>query len=114
MNASDFLVCVMIPCYGEAGVLPEAVCSVLRQEFPCSLVLINDGCPQEETHQFCLRVRDAHPDRILYLHQTNRGVSSARNAGIKLALRAWPALEAVFFLDQDNRLGPFTLRRLYN
>ncbi len=87
---------------------------MLRQEFPCSLVLINDGCPQEETHQFCLRVRDAHPDRILYLRQLNRGVSAARNAGIKLALRAWPALEAVFFLDQDNRLGPLTLRRLYN
>lgn len=113
MRVSDFLVSVIIPCYGESGLLPEAVCSVLRQEFPCSLVLVNDGCPQEETHRFCLRVRDAYPDRILYLRQINRGVSSARNAGIALALRAWPTVEGVFFLDQDNRLGPLTLRRMY-
>jgi glycosyltransferase involved in cell wall biosynthesis len=47
---------------------------------------------------------------VLFVEQPNRGPGSARNTGVDLALRSWPAVEAVFFLDADNRLRPNALR----
>jgi glycosyltransferase involved in cell wall biosynthesis len=46
------------------------------------------------------------------LHKRNGGLSAARNTGIEFALAAFPDLEAVYFLDCDNRIGPHLLQRL--
>ncbi|WP_457302975.1 glycosyltransferase, partial [Phyllobacterium sp. P5_D12] len=40
----------------------------------------------------------------------NGGLSSARNYGIEFALRNFPNLEAVYFLDADNRITPTAIR----
>ena len=42
----------------------------------------------------------------------NGGLSAARNSGIDFALKAFPAAEAFFFLDADNRMSSFSLARL--
>ena len=48
------------------------------------------------------------PQKVTVIHQPNRGLAAARNAGIEAALRL-PALQAVFFLDADNRLDSLAL-----
>jgi hypothetical protein len=43
----------------------------------------------------------------------NRGLSTARNVGIEIALSISPKVDALFFLDADNRLDRGALRKLY-
>jgi glycosyltransferase involved in cell wall biosynthesis len=47
------------------------------------------------------------------LHRRN-GVSRARNTGADFALAAWPGVEALQFLDADDRLGPLSLQQNYD
>src|SRR5262249_26829976 len=60
----------------------------------------------------CREFATAHPGRVYYLHKRNGGLSAARNTGIEFALAAFPALEATYFLDSDNRIRPCLLQRL--
>jgi hypothetical protein len=81
-------VCVVITRYKQPSLLAEAVMSALGQTVPCGIVLVNDGCPFEETDAFCLWIRSVYPERVLYLDKRNAGSASARNAGIDLELFA--------------------------
>ncbi len=107
-------VAVVVPAWRQARYLAGAVGSALEQEIECGVgvAVVNDGCPDPETDRVGQLLRDANPDRVAYLHQPNRGVSAARNAGIELALRRWPEVESVFPLDADNELSPHTLGAL--
>jgi Glycosyl transferase family 2 len=105
---------VVVPAWRQARYLASAVRSALDQETSCGVgvVIVNDGCPDPETERIGQILRDAHPDRVAYLRQPNRGVSAARNAGIRRALARWPHVDAVFPLDADNMLSPHTLAEL--
>jgi glycosyltransferase involved in cell wall biosynthesis len=96
--------------------LGEAVISALNQEteFDVVIVIVNDGCPMAETHQACLDFVAAAPDRVRYIRRPNGGLSAARNTGIDYVLGAWESVEAIYFLDADNRLLPRALQRAYN
>jgi len=104
----------IVPVWRQARYLAAAVGSALDQEFAggVGVVIVNDGCPDPETHRLGEALRDADPGRVAYLRQPNRGVSAARNAGIDLALARWPLVETIFPLDADNMLSPQTLARL--
>ncbi|HET6999509.1 MAG TPA: glycosyltransferase family A protein [Solirubrobacterales bacterium] len=112
--AATVRLAVVIPAWQQAQYLAGAVKSALDQEaeYGVGIVVVNDGCPEPETDRIAQTMRDATPDRIAYLKQPNGGVSAARNAGIDLALRRWPQVEAVFPLDADNMLSPQTLTQL--
>jgi hypothetical protein len=88
--------------------------SALGQEILCGVgvVIVNDGCPDPETDRIGQMLRDADPGRLAYLHQPNRGLPAARNAGIRQALARWPQLDSIFPLDADNLLSPGTLAAL--
>lgn len=109
-------VATITPVYKQAGLVIEAVLCALRQEttFGYAVIVVNDGCPFEETHRTCLSLARAHPDKLLYLARPNGGPSAARNSGIDTALAAFPNLEAVYFLDADNRLRPHTLQSAHD
>lgn len=108
---ADPRVAVVIPIYRQPSLAVEAIESALRQKasFDYRIVLVNDGCPFTETDQTCRSYANAFPDRIRYVHRRNGGLSAARNTGIDVALRAWPSVEAIHFLDADDRMGPQTL-----
>lgn len=112
--AATVRIAVVVPAWRQAQYLASAVDSALGQEIGCGIgiAIVDDGCPDPETDRIARAFRDAHPDRVAYLRQRNRGVSAARNAGIELALRRWPQVEAVFPLDADNMLSPRTLAEL--
>ncbi len=105
---------VIVPAYGQPSLAAEALRSALMQktDFPYAIVVVNDGCPQSATHDICLTFAAANPGRVFYLQKKNGGLSAARNTGIEFALGAFPKLEAVYFLDCDNRIGPNLLQRL--
>ena len=114
MTGTDVRAAILIPAYGQPWLTAEALQTALAQvtDFAYAIVVINDGCPHPETGEVCQTFAATYPGRIFHLHKRNGGLSAARNSGIEFALAAFPDLEAVYFLDCDNRIGPHLLQRL--
>jgi len=98
MEKSQHLVSVIVPCYNQVRYLPDALGSVLAQTFPYwECIIVNDGSPDNTG-----RVAQewlAMDGRFKYIEKENGGLSSARNAGLKVALG-----EYIQFLDADDIL----------
>ena len=84
---------VIIPVYNRAQMVKRAIQSVLDQTLPAhEIIVVNDGS-SDETGQ----VLQTFEPSIKIINQPHRGVSAARNAGIRLASGDWIAL-----LDSDD------------
>lgn len=94
---SELLVSVVIPTYNHAQFVGEAVDSVLAQTYrPIEVIVVDDGSTDSTAD-----VLASYADKIQYIHQENRGLSAARNAGIARAKGEWIAL-----LDADDLWSP--------
>ena len=92
-------VSVIIPTYNTTQFISEALDSVLAQTFKdYEIIVINDGSPDTDELE---RVLEPYREHIVYLKQENRGVSAARNAGIRAARGALIAQ-----LDPDDLWEP--------
>lgn len=99
MMKPSISVSVIIPCYNAATYVAEAVASVFAQtRSDFEVIVVNDGSPDAEELEAALAV---YRDRIVYISQENRGVSSARNTGIRAARGEFVAL-----LDSDDAWEP--------
>ncbi len=92
-------VSVVIPAYRVANYIGHALQSIVMQA-PSSveIIVVNDGSPDTEELE---RALEPYRERIVYIKQTNGGVSSARNTGILAARGEWLA-----FLDADDEWLP--------
>ena len=100
----DKLVSIIIPCYNQAHFLPEALESVLAQAYPhWECIVVNDGST-DHTGEIARKwlSRDA---RFMYIEKQNGGLSSARNAGLKIAKG-----EYIQLLDADDLLETEKIR----
>jgi glycosyltransferase involved in cell wall biosynthesis len=110
------ILAVVIPVYKHSVLLAEAVISALNQQtdFELVIVIVNDGCPMAETHQACLDFVAGAPDQVHYIRRQNGGLSAARNTGIDHVVATWETVQAIYFLDADNRILPGALQRAYD
>ena len=84
---------VIIPTFNRSSVIERAIDSVLNQSFTdFELIIVDDGSTDKTK-----TLLDRYDDRIQYVFQENRGVSAARNLGVKQAKGKWLA-----FLDSDD------------
>ncbi len=115
-DSREPMLAIVLPVFKHSVLVAEAIESGLEQEttFDYRIVIVNDGCPFAETDLVCSSYALARPDRVVYIKKPNGGLSSARNAGINHALRQWDSLQAVYFLDADNRLHPKALQHGYD
>jgi len=91
------LVSVIIPTFDRAWVLKTAIDSVLAQTYtPIEIIVINDGSTDNT-----LDILAGYGNKIQVLSQENRGVSAARNLGIKHSKGLYIAL-----LDSDDAWTP--------
>ncbi|MBU1487771.1 glycosyltransferase [bacterium] len=86
-------VTVIIPTYNRASFLTSAVESVLSQDYPDFEVLVIDDGSTDRTREAI----KPYLSKINYLYQEHKGVSAARNHGIRLARG-----EYIAFLDSDD------------
>lgn len=101
-------VAVIMPTHGRNPYLGIAVESVIAQSFePWRLTIVCDGAAQETAHEAEAFAR--RDSRIRVLRQARAGVAAARNRGLD---DLEPAVDAVAFLDHDDRWLPRTLATL--
>ena len=89
-------VSVIMPTYNRARFIAESIQSVLAQTFTDFEIIVVDDGSRDNTREVVNSFRDS---RITYIYQKNRGVSVARNTGIKAANG-----EYFIFLDSDDVL----------
>lgn len=91
------LVSVVIPTYNYGRFVARAIDSVLAQSYsPIECIVVDDGST-DDTPQVLAR----YGDRIRVIRQENRGLSAARNVGIRAARGGYIGL-----LDADDRWKP--------
>lgn len=93
---------VIIPNYNRAPVISRALDSVLSQTLPATEIIVVDDGSTDQSVSF---LRKTYP-HIRLLQQQHRGVSAARNLGIKVASGDWLAL-----LDSDDAWQPAKLEQ---
>ncbi len=96
---SDYLtplVSVIVPAYNAAAYIEKTVENLSRQT--CSeieIILVDDGST-DGTAEICDRLSELY-DRVKVIHQENKGVSAARNAGMRAASGSY-----IGFCDSDD------------
>lgn len=100
------MISVVIPVYNVEKYLAQCVDSVLDQTFQdFEIILVDDGTT-DSSGAMCdeYAQKDA---RIRVIHQSNGGLSAARNTGLSAA-----SGEYIYFLDSDDYIEPTALADL--
>ena len=103
---------IIIPIYNVEPYIGRCITSIMAQEcdnFSLECILVNDGTPDRsmEIVDSMLENYQGNIDFIIVSHDTNKGLSAARNTGLRHACG-----DFVFFVDSDDRLGHGALKYL--
>lgn len=99
------MISVVIPLYNKEQSIAPTLQTVLKQAYQdFEIVIVNDGSTDHSVEEVA-KVLDP---RIHLIHQSNAGVSAARNRGIKEARG-----EYIAFLDADDEWKPDYLKTQY-
>lgn len=98
------LVSIIIPCYNYGKYLEEAIDSCLQSTFTdFEIFVVNDGSTDPHTIQV---LEQLNKPKTRVIHQVNKGVSAARNAGITLSCGKY-----IFPLDADDTIRPTLIEK---
>lgn len=101
-------VSIIVPVYSVEKYLPKCIESIMHQTFTSfELILVDDGSPDN-----CGEICDAYAkkdSRIEVIHKKNGGLSSARNAGMKVAQGKY-----ILFCDSDDYVSPHWVEGMYH
>src|SRR5438067_1586433 len=98
-------VSVIVPCFNAARYVDEALRSIRSQTYPeIDIIAVNDGSTDDT--QRLLEEHARSDSRVRIFSQPNRGLSAARNTGLK-NVRG----EFVSFLDADDVILPEKLEK---
>ena len=101
------LISVIVPVYRVEEYLERCVKSILSQTYKnLEVILVDDGSPDQ-----CPAICDACAEkdaRVKVIHQENKGLSGARNAGLDAA-----SGEYLAFVDSDDYVSPHFIEELY-
>lgn len=101
----SFYVSAVIPVFNRPVQIKRAVDSVLAQTYRnVECIVVDDGSTDET-----LSVLKEYGDRIKVISTVNRGVSAARNTGVKNATG-----EYIAFLDSDDEWKPEKIEKQIN
>lgn len=91
---------VIVPVYNVEKYIAQCIESILCQTYQnIELILVNDGS-QDDSGKICDEYA-GKDSRIRVIHQVNRGLSVARNAGLDIA-----SGDYIAFVDSDDFIKP--------
>lgn len=94
------LISIIIPIFNTAQYLEESLDSVINQTYiNLEIIIIDDGST-DGSAKICDNYGE-RDSRIIIIHQKNKGLSAARNAGLDVMTG-----EMVAFLDADDAYHP--------
>lgn len=100
------MISIIIPIYNVEAFLDKCIKSVIYQSYTnWECILINDG--SKDNSGYICDLWDKKDSRIRVIHQTNQGVSAARNRGIKESKG-----EFITFIDSDDWINKTYLNDL--
>lgn len=102
------LVSIIVPVYKVEKYLKRCVDSLTNQTLSdIEIILVDDGSP-DNSGKICdsLQEKDC---RIKVIHKTNGGLSSARNAGVKIAQGQY-----IGFVDSDDDVALDMYEKMYS
>ena len=104
----DDLISVIIPVYNvDRDILDKCINSIINQTYKnLEIIMIDDGSVLECAEE-CDRLAEAD-SRIVLVHQENKGISGATNAGINIAKGKY-----IGFSDCDDFMDPEMFEILY-
>lgn len=102
------LISVIVPVYNVKLFLPECLKSILTQSYSNLEIILVDAGSNDGSERICdeYLLKDA---RIRVVHQTNIGVSVARNVGIDMAKG-----DFLTFVDSDDYIHKDMIKVLYD
>ncbi|GAM20978.1 hypothetical protein SAMD00019534_041530 [Acytostelium subglobosum LB1] len=108
-TCSSPVVTVIIPVYNtDTELLQETVVSLERQSLQAfEVIVVDDGSSDLALKKFIQRWKERDGRVSVRAHSTNRGLSAARNTGVKYSKASY-----IFFLDGDDMIEPTTLEKL--
>lgn len=100
-------VSIIVPIYNTSPYLTRCLDSIIRQTFQnIEIICINDGSTDESLE--ILKNYEKIDPRILILNQSNQGLSSTRNEGIKRSNG-----DSLMFIDSDDTIELDMVEKLY-
>ena len=102
--AASELVSIIMPTHNRAGIIGQAVSSVLEQSYTNWELLICDDGSTDDTGRV---IEDFQDQRIRYRRLPKEGAAAARNTGLALARG-----EFIAYLDSDNCWHPLFLETM--
>ena len=100
-NTEKALVSMIVPVYKVEKELARCVESLLQQDYNnYEIILVDDGSP-DRSGEIADQLAEQNPQRIRVIHQENRGLSGARNTGIRAAKGQY-----LSFIDSDDFIEP--------
>ena len=97
------MITIVVPSYNQAEYLPDAIESALEQK--CPVVVVDDGS-SDGSLEIARKYEKENP-LLKVISQVNKGLSSARNAGIMNSKTKY-----VLFLDADDILKENAVKRI--
>lgn len=106
------VISVIVPVYNVSSYLARCLNSIVSQTFTeYDVILIDDGS-NDGSDKLCEQYAAQYAN-IHVIHQKNRGLSAARNAGIEWA-HTHSDSQYITFIDSDDWVHPQYLERLYS
>ena len=99
---------VIVPVYNVEKYLEQCLKSIINQTFSdIEIICVNDGAT--DNSEAILKSFEQQDNRIKIINKKNGGLSSARNAGMKVATG-----EFISFIDSDDWVDETMLEKMYN
>lgn len=106
---SNLKISVITPIYNTSKYLKKCIESVINQNYTnWELWLVDDGS-QDNSFEICKEYKKLYPNRIFIKKINHKGVSVARNYGIKKCKGQY-----IVFLDSDDYLKPHLFEFINN
>ena len=100
------MVSIIIPVYNVEQYIEHCLKTVIQQVYNYLEIIIIDDGSTDNSGKICHRMAEID-NRISIIHQTNSGLSAARNKGIELSKG-----EFICFVDSDDYLSPYYVQIL--